>query len=114
MIVDYTSKPPVPEQQHDGPHMQGYERVYAQQYRAAGRGDATGLPSALGPAPGPAGLFLGIEERGVEVGRVAAAGAGDQLGDGHQGVSNRRMGMGAAPHARGGLACGAAGSRLLS
>lgn len=45
MIVDYTSKPPLPEHQHDGPHMQGYERVYARQYRAA-QTDAPG-PAAL-------------------------------------------------------------------
>lgn len=37
MIIDYTSKPPLPEHQSDGPHMHGYDRVYAESYKAAGR-----------------------------------------------------------------------------
>jgi predicted TIM-barrel fold metal-dependent hydrolase len=45
MIIDYTSKPPLPEHQHAGPHMQGYDRVYAQSYKAAKR-DEIG-PDAL-------------------------------------------------------------------
>ena len=65
--------------------------------------------SASGLKPGAS-----VEIAGVEVGRVAAAVAGDELGGGHQGVSNR-MGVGAAPtRARGVGRVGAAGSRLLS
>ena len=45
MIIDYTSKPPLPEHQHAGPHMQGYDRVYAASYKAANR-DSIG-PEAL-------------------------------------------------------------------
>jgi len=45
MIIDYNSKPPLPEHQHAGPHMQGYDRVYAASYKAANR-DSIG-PEAL-------------------------------------------------------------------
>lgn len=37
MIIDYTSKPPLPEHQVGGDHLQGYDRVYASGYKEARR-----------------------------------------------------------------------------
>jgi len=45
MIIDYASRPPVPEFLHEGPHLKPYSRVYAASYAAAGR-DRIG-PEAL-------------------------------------------------------------------
>jgi predicted TIM-barrel fold metal-dependent hydrolase len=42
MIIDYTSKPPLAEHQVGGPHLRGYDRVYAQSYKAAGRDEGLG------------------------------------------------------------------------
>ncbi|MEB2399372.1 MAG: amidohydrolase family protein [Alcaligenaceae bacterium] len=45
MIIDYTSKPPLPDHQVGGSHLDGYDRVYAKSYRSAGRDKGVGEAS---------------------------------------------------------------------
>lgn len=77
MVIDYSSRPPLEEHVHGGPHLAPYSRVYQSSYKAAGR-------DQLGPAALQE--FLAVYDR-IDARHVVIRGRDSETTHGHK-VSN--------------------------